>query len=396
MKKNIIYIGNFSFPKENSSGIRVLNNGYLFRALGYEVTFIGLSKSIEKSTKLNLTLSNYDGFSYYSFPYPKKITDWIFFKEQLQQTIEIIKQNQPSIVVAYGSISNSFFTLYLNNWCKKNKIKIIHDCVDWLPSASGGLAFKIGKHIDTEIHKRYINASGDGVITVSNYLSNYYIKKGCKTLTIPPLSKESHLKTTPTEEKPITIIYAGFPFPTTRKIKDKSFFKDRLDIAIEILSKVNNHNFVFNIFGISKEDYLKVIPEHFNLINTMNSKVFFHGIVNNDDVIKNLLESDYFILIRDKNKMTQAGFPSKITEAISHGIPVIVTDTSDLKEYIFNRENGYIISDNDKKENQIKEIEEIINNGKDHADALSKNCVEKNPFLIDKFRSNAKSFIESI
>ena len=70
----------------------------------------------------------------------------------------------------------------------------------------------------------------------------------------------------------------------------------------------------------------------------MNSKVFFHGIVNNDDVIENLLESDYFILIRDKNKMTQAGFPSKITEAISHGIPVIVTDTSDLKEYIFNNE----------------------------------------------------------
>lgn len=391
MKKSIIYIGNFSFPKENSAGIRVLNNGYLFRSLNYNVIFIGLSKKSVNTSNLVDTHQVHDDFHYYSFSYPTSIKDWIFFREKFQQSISIIEEENPSLVIAYGSISNSLFSFALTRWCKSKKIKIIHDCVDWLSGGSGSLAFRIGKHIDTEIQKRYINASGNGLITVSNFLKNYYANRGCKVLIIPPLSKSLQNNDIKNKNRDcIKIIYSGFPFVTTRKIKDKTKFKDRLDIAIELLASLERDDFIFDIYGITKENYLKVIPEHESLLQTASNKINFHGVVSNQEVVDALKNSDLFFLYRDKNRMTEAGFPSKVVESISYQVPVITTKTSDLSSYIKNGNNGFLLNSNNFEEVKL-EFSTIL----DNIHSFDSSTMQ-NPFKIKEFEKETEKFLKEI
>ena len=398
MKKNLVYIGNFSFPKNNSAGIRVLNNGYLFRSIGYNTHFIGLSKTTPNKENLELSHAVYDGFNHYAFAYPKKSTEWMFFKNQLKQSIDLIKKINPEIVVAYGSISNSLFVFFLHKWCRSKNIKFVNDCVDWLSGGSGGFLFRVGKHIDTELHKRYINSLGDGAITVSSFLSTYYSKKGCNTLILPPLwhqTKNTEISQDRKKGKPIKIIYAGYPFPVGRKIKNKSFFKDRLDLSIEILSSLVDIDYIFNIFGISRYDYLKTIPEHAELLENNKNKIIFHGAVENRVIIKEISDSDYFILLRDSNKMTNAGFPSKIVEAVSLGTSVITTNTSDLSSYIKSEENGHIISSKNKL-TTTKEIRDIFEKSQKSTILSKSQWPKENPFNTENFKEKTTNFFNTI
>jgi glycosyltransferase involved in cell wall biosynthesis len=398
MKETIVYVGNFSFPKNNSAGIRVLNNGYLFRELGYNVVYIGLSKTVSCIENSAPSHKEYDGFRYFEFPYPKGLKDWLFFSKQLKTVIAILKDLEPKSVIAYGSMSNAFFCLFLGWWCKAQKIKFITDCVDWLGGASGGRIFRIGKRLDTELQKRYVNTIGDGVITVSSFLADYYIRKSCSTLILPPLSKENTYKSKLSEtskNKKIRFIYAGFPFPTDRKVKDKSFFKDRLDKTIELLALQQKGTFIFDIYGVTLNDYIKSVPEHEKLLSALNGTVNFYGMVSNEVVVNKVSEADYFFLFRDSNRMTNAGFPSKIVEAISLGTPVITTATSDIAMYITNDVNGHILSkDNDEK--SALELSKIFDEHDAKHNMLKRSCFKSNPFDIKSFTNSTKQFMKSI
>ena len=55
MKGTIIYYGGFSLPDKNAAANRVVSNGKIFKALGYNVVFLGADYSGEwdKLHKLN-------------------------------------------------------------------------------------------------------------------------------------------------------------------------------------------------------------------------------------------------------------------------------------------------------------------------------------------------------
>ena len=77
--KKILITGNFSFPRGNAAGSRVLGTGYLLRKLGYEVIYIGMSDRLDRNSNLEDTKRNFEGFNYYNLPYPKGFRDWISF-----------------------------------------------------------------------------------------------------------------------------------------------------------------------------------------------------------------------------------------------------------------------------------------------------------------------------
>ena len=43
-KGTIIYMGNFELPDKNASAHRVMNNGKIFKDLGYRVAYLGVSR----------------------------------------------------------------------------------------------------------------------------------------------------------------------------------------------------------------------------------------------------------------------------------------------------------------------------------------------------------------
>ncbi|MGV8148985.1 MAG: hypothetical protein ACLKAK_10085 [Alkaliphilus sp.] len=90
MKKTVLYIGNFAFPLGNAAGKRVYANGKILKELGFEVIFIGTSKEIETFQTLEETKREYDGFTHYNLPYPRRSVDWLNYKKVFSTVVAFL------------------------------------------------------------------------------------------------------------------------------------------------------------------------------------------------------------------------------------------------------------------------------------------------------------------
>lgn len=397
-KKKILYIGNFSFPYGNAAGIRVLGNGYLFRELGYEVIYIGLDKSLSKDSKLKNTRNYYDNFRYYNLSYPFGITGWLTYKVRYDEVVKLIADENFHAVISYGSPALSFFNNLLRKWCNNNSAYYLTDCVDLLPSSNGSLLHRAIKSFDEYYQKQILNGKADGVIAISSYISNYYKDKKRKTVVIPPLvntNRFEDLRFLGKKNQIIQLIYVGVPFAIDgRKVK-KNSYKDRLDIAVEALASLTNYDFVFNIYGLTKAQYLSVITWHTDILKKLGNKVKFHGKIDNKDALVKIAESDFTILLRDVNEMTTAGFPTKFVETISCGTPIITTKTSDLEKYVKAGKNGYFVSIDNSNTLQIQ-LAEVLSLNNSEIENMKLYCNESKLFSYERYKERFGLFMESL
>lgn len=403
MGNTVIYVGNFSFPYGNASGKRVYANGKLLRDLGYNVIFIGMDKNIKRSESLASTKKEYDGFTYYNFPYPQGHLDWLRYQETYKKLVGFLQEEgskyKIALVIYYGSPCISLFNTKLIKYCKANKIKIVADCVDWLSTKTNNRLFDLVKWTDNTYQKAYANNQADGVIAISSYLANYYEKNKRKTVIIPPLSPEEYKFEKDDLERngSKVITYAGLPFRKGQPVIDCTMLKDRIDKTVILLSKAkaSGCQFVFHIYGFTKDEYFVAIPSQQEYVEALGNSIVFHGHKSHEEVINHIKKSDFTILIRDITKDTIAGFPTKVSESISCGTPVITTRTSDLAVHLEEGENGFFLHIDDecsslskiKKILEIKEVDLI---------KMRKNCIDCNPFYYKKFMAVIKSFIAKL
>ena len=107
-----------------------------------------------------------------------------------------------------------------------------------------------------------------------------------------------------------------------------------------------------------------------NYVNKMKiqEKVIFHGFVPNvREVIKNM---DIFILISNYE-----GFPISTIEAMSLGMPVVISNVGGAGEAVINSQNGYLVENND-----LNSISDAVNS------------LLNNPKLIDKMGLKSREF----
>ncbi|ELV8644694.1 hypothetical protein QNE66_004418, partial [Vibrio vulnificus] len=76
-----------------------------------------------------------------------------------------------------------------------------------------------------------------------------------------------------------------------------------------------------------------VYPNYISTLEKMGDNVVFHGRVPHNELISYISESDYSIFFRDDTRVNKAGFPSKLAESLTLGIPVITNEISSLKKY---------------------------------------------------------------
>ena len=402
-KKTILYVGNFSFPFGNASGKRVYANGKLLKDLGYKVIFIGVDKEVERLKPLKNTHRVFDGFDYYNFPYPKSYFEWIGYKNVFKELIIFLNEENLmedlALIIYYGTPRLSIFNKKLINYCNKNNIKVVADCVDWLSPKTNSIIYNLVKWMDNTYQKAYVNKKADGIIAISRYLNNYYNIHGCKTVIIPPLSPikydVSHLDFAFRNKKVIS--YAGQPFGKGKRITNLNSLKDRIDKTIVLLhaAKKKGCEFIFNIYGLTKEEYLYSIPSHSSYIEELGDSICFNGTMPNEEIVDRIKKSDFTILIRDVNRDTTAGFPTKVSESISCGTPVITTKTSDLEEYIIEGKNGYFIDLHDKS-CAMQQLINILNQTSEKVYEMKKECLKEGIFYYEKFKAKVGEFVISL
>ena len=394
-KKTIVYIGNFSFPNGNASGSRVLGNGYIFRELGYEVVYIGLDNNLNQNSELTETLNEYDGFKFYNLSYPKSAKDWFLFKKSYLEVKKLIIEIDPELVVLYGSPRISIFAKLLKSFCKLKNIRFVMDVVDWLAIYDGNIIFRIVKYLDVNYLKKHIANDADGIISISSYLKSYYSKKVKNIIVIPPLSGQLRSENFNNEGNDTKkLIYVGTPFSLSKRNLKEKYFKDRLDLAIDYLSTLLDVEFVFNIYGITLEEYLFVVQKHKVKLEKLKHRIVFHGKVNNLEARNKISKADFSILFRNVNKMTSAGFPTKVSESISCGTPVITNSTSDLESYIINGKNGFLVKLNLKP--LTKELTDILSLTNSEVNKMKVYCFNDNLFSPKKYVQSTNEFLNKL
>lgn len=398
-KKSIVYIGDFDIRNQNVQAQLVLNNGRMLRDLGYCIIYIGINR--QTVSELNNTLFKTElGDCYYELPYSLSVRGvflYPFIKKTLIGYLEDISNIfDISQIITYQAPTFATIISTIVRFCNIKKIPYIVNCADIPTFNTRSVPIKLIMTLNWDLLHMLNKKYAVGVIAVSSYIKNFYYKKGRPSIIIPPLF-DSNLKYTLNHKisDVVSFVYAGTPFVTSIANIKMEGMKDRLDIIIDWFIDLSNdgYDFTFRIIGLTKDEYCRCVPRQKEQLK-YNQNIVFLGKLSHDLVLRNIADADFSINYRDKNRMTEAGFSTKIVESISMGTPVIINNIGDVHLYIENGKNGYILDENmDDNYGIIKMICKL-----DFAIRLDmkKKCLESKLFYKDNYINILDSFLISV
>jgi glycosyltransferase involved in cell wall biosynthesis len=224
--------------------------------------------------------------------------------------------------------------LRIEKFAKKQKILLLTDRTEWYSASE----FKHGKfslqYQQNNITNRYIIDRYWRVVSITTFIENYYRSKSIMTVRIPAIMDTTEFNVIERESASKRIIlYAGNPGK-----------KDSLDMmvdAVSNLTKSEQDMLDFRILGVTQEAFSKLYPHI-----AISRAVHFFGRVSRDEVKMELSKADFSILLRNSNeRFARAGFPSKVAESMSAGVPMITNYTSDLSMYLHDEKNSIIVKE---------------------------------------------------
>lgn len=323
--KKALYIGGFEMPDKNAAAQRVLGVAKLLRQCSYQVHFVGLTHDKDNNC------GKIEDFTFVNLPYPKTIKDWISYLFGLYEIINVINEFNPDIVILYNH--PAFSIERIARYCRKRSIRVVADITEW-DEPNGNFLYNLIKGYESKrrMYKSHFNL--DGLICISQYLTDFYSNSNLPIIKLPPLvdikqPKWSHA--TSVNPEFIKIVYAGSPGSK----------KDRIDIVVEALDRIisqNNISIKFDIIGITKKQFESTWNKYkeYNFIN-------FNGRLAHDEVVKKLIDADFQIFLRPENLSNRAGFPTKFVETISSRTIPITNLSSNLSDYLIDGYNGFVI-----------------------------------------------------
>jgi glycosyltransferase involved in cell wall biosynthesis len=378
-KGNILYIGGFKLPDKNAAAQRVVANAQIFKKLGYKVTFLGVTDDCEKVS--------IDDFEILNVKYPNTFKQWIIYLFDINSIINIVRTHTNiKIIIAYNYPS---FALYrLLKFCKKRNIKLISDCTEWALIENNFSIKSIIKNLDTYLRMVLIHPKLDGLIAISTFLFKYYNPIMKNVINIPPLINKLNQKWAvekydPINDKDITLVYAG----------ETNNRKDRIDKVIQVLTSLNDKkitNFKLIIIGLNEMQFKELynIEKSFKIID----RITFLGRVPHLEVLQIVKKADFTIFVRDKNKITDAGFPTKFVESISCGTPVLTNKNDNLKEYLTPFETGFEINSN--SEHELEEsLKSILKMNKKEVLKMKDFCLKNSIFDTNNYIKSFKTLV---
>ena len=388
-KRAVLYCGGFILPDKNAAAHRVLANGKILKQLGYEVFFQGVYLD---NLDIRIKDKNYNGFHFFSNHYPTTFLNWFSYLTSIENQKSLIKKIKKSYKIDF-LIAYNFPSIALNRlriFCKSHNIKIISDCTEW-ESVPFKKPFKfLIKSFDTFYRMRIIHKKLDGLIVISSLLRKFYLSDIKEILMVPPLVDKNESKwraPSNLKKNEIVFCYVGSP----------SLKKDKVGLIVDAFSKFCLDSKVVSklrIVGITKKEYIRMFnPKGVN--SSVDSKIKFLGRVSHIQSITELSNSNFSIFFRDNTRKNNAGFPTKFVESISSGTPVITNNTSDLSDYMYKSQFGFILGDNDLKTivanlNYISKIES--HKLFDMKDV----CYKSDLFHYEKYVNRFKFFISRV
>jgi len=381
----IIYVGNYSFPERDAGAARVLGIGKALRECGYDVIFAGdggIVPSGEEQGRPEDRQAD-GGFAFQGFryrrtgdyrPWPRsrlgKLPRYLSLGSGCLKWLRSTDLTDVSAIIAYHG--TSAFLLRLRSLCRRHNIALIADCTEWFDPRQLGCSRYGVLWWDNEVRVRLLNTRIGHVIGISSFLEQYYRAKRCHVIRVPPLVDGEdamwHTRVRNTSDSGVLrLVYAGVPGK-----------KDLLDNAIKGVRMLRREGLpvVVDLVGPTRENISALLARDAGCLDELGAALRCHGRVPQHLVPQRLAEADYSFLLRPNLRYAQAGFPTKLVESLSAGVPIITNATSDIAEYVRDGKEG-ILLDGYTPEAFVAGLRRILSMPRQEWHAMSENARQR-------------------
>jgi glycosyltransferase involved in cell wall biosynthesis len=335
---SIIIFGDlFSFPE----GLAATNRVHTY-AKGFIENHISVHVICFRNTYNSDGDGVINGICYYH-PFGQRERNKYFIVRSWQKIVKyftlislvnkIHKKDKISAITVYSNLLNTHLTAWF--LAKITRSKLLQECGEHPLRfyQEGAVRKKLG------FIKFKLEADlSDGIICISQFLIDFHRENNIpenKLLHIPSTVDPERFET---DDKPPLnfdyILYCG----------SLSISKDGVNILIESFASIYNKHPEIYLVLIGKgdlmeeENYLKELVEKLRL----SEKIIFLGQMPRNEIPRYMNNSKILALARPISLVADAGFPSKLTEYLATGIPVVVTDVGEISVYLKDNENAFL------------------------------------------------------
>lgn len=333
-QRSIIYVGPYSFPNGGAAARRILGVLKSMKAAGFEVKV-----ACGQMAKAGQSPEWFEDIGVHSLnertaEHLPRLLKHMAYLTMGRKTVAWLDalEDKPHTVVLYSGYSPYLF--HLLPWARRNGVRLVFDAVEWYDPASP-MGWFSPYQLNIELAMRFLLPKVGHVISISEYLHQYYLAHGCQSVLVPPTLD---VAATPVNtegrdpQRPLKLVYAGSPGR-----------KDLLDNILEAVLRLRRagHALHLSVAGISERD-----AEPYNAVRSrtageVSAGVEFLGMLSHDASMSLVRKADFSLLLRHDARYSRAGFPTKFVESLAVGTPVIANLTSDLHRYLKDDETGF-------------------------------------------------------
>ncbi len=211
--KSVIYLGPFSFPNGGAAARRVLGVAKTLQAAGYDVKVA--SGQMGKDGQASEWFEGIEVFSIgeRTAEHLPRILKHAAYLTMGKKTIAWLDtlEHKPQAVVLYSGYSP--YLLHLIPWAKRHDVRLVFDAVEWYEPATL-VGWFSPYQLNIELAMRFLLPRVGHVISISDYLHRYYIRRGCRCVLVPPTLDvlATQARTDGCDaQRPLELVYAGSP-----------------------------------------------------------------------------------------------------------------------------------------------------------------------------------------
>lgn len=350
----------------SAGGQRSINDALTLKALGYDVWLCGFASTKLAAEKIgDLKVIKWDLYNGKNL-----IKRYISYmtKKHILNSIKAINA-KIDLILIYSVISISQVKA-INKYATKNNVTLIYDSVEFQNFFEQYFFSFFTYYIPNMYINKHAITKKNYVIAISKYLEDYYKQKNIYTVRLPFINRYSYeydeLKSNDFESK-IVFAYTGKPGK-----------KDDLFGIIKSYSDLNEEELEKSVLLIAGPDAktLYKIGLPINLINKVKKYIIFLGMLPYIKM-KNIYSiCDFTVLLKKSTaRHAKADFPSKVSQSLANGIPVISNVSSDLEEFLIDDYNSILFPEYSYGE-MTNAFRRALNKNKNEIIELKKNALE--------------------
>jgi glycosyltransferase involved in cell wall biosynthesis len=333
----LIFGDSFSFPEGNAATNRIYTFAKGFTENGMNVHVICFK---------NEYLDNYngmvDGIKYYH-PYSQTkrsnffiVRRWVKFLKYIKAFTLVRKINREDKILAVNLYTYNIQTeLFVYILGRLLRTKIIFDRCEhpmqlFKTNLFGQTFGKLKTGLQTKLY--------DGMFCISYYLIDFYKKRGFdedKLFLVP---------STVDTERFSSDFSTRFPYEYIIYCGSLTILKDGVNILVESFKSISDKYPEINLVLIGKGDSIKdeILIKELVAKLDLNTRVVFLGQLPRTEVPAYLCNAKILALARPESKIADAGFPSKLTEYLATGKPVVVTAVGEIPVYLKDSQHAFL------------------------------------------------------